>query len=401
MIFERLYLYLVGYLSIRFRGQRVERFINLCLQAGIPVWDVYTTRNGMVVGKTSIAGFKSMRPVARQSGVRVRIIKRRGIPFLLARLWKRTAFACGALLFILSLYILGSVVWFVEVRGNEEVPMATVLQAAAELGLKPGVYRGRLAANQLARSLVIKIPELSWVGIEIKGSCATIEIIEKQIVTPDPKPLGHVIAAKSGVMKKIVATSGKAMVKAGDTVEQGQILISGAYIIDEGAETSYAHAEGITEALIWYDGIATSAKQRIVPTRTGNKFVRDTLVFGDKELGFTGTSLPPFSLYEEDCQVLPLIWRDLGLAVEHRRSIYFEVVEEMQVVSLETAQAEAASAAEKLALAQLPDNVLPIATHFQTELLPDQNTVRVRAIIETAESIGEFVALTEEEAGQR
>lgn len=396
MIFERIYLYLVGYLSIRFRGQRVERFINLCLQAGIPVWDVYTTQNGVVVGKTSIAGFKAMRPVARQSRVQVRIIRRRGVPFLLARLWKRTAFACGALLFILSLYVLGSIVWFVEVRGNDAVPTATVLQAAAELGLRPGVYRGRLAANQLARSLVIKVPELSWVGVEVKGSCAVIEVVEKQIINPDLKPLGHVIAAKSGVIKKIVATNGKAMVKAGDTVEQGQILISGAYIIDEGAETSYAHAEGITEALIWYDGIATSARQRVAQMRTGNKFVRDTLVIGDKEIALTGISPPPFRLYEEDCQVLPLIWRDLGLAVEHRRSIYFEVVEEMQEVSLETAEAEAARAAEKLALAQLPENTLPLATHFQSELLPDQNTVRVRAIIETVESIGEFVALTAE-----
>lgn len=396
MIFERIFLLLVGYLSIRFQGQRVERFINLCLQAGIPVWDVYTTRSGVVVGKTSIAGFKGIRPVARRSGVRVRIIKRRGLPFLLARLWKRTAFACGAMLFILSLYTLGSIIWFVEVRGNEVVPATTVLQAAADLGLRPGVYRGRLVPNQLARALVIKVPELSWAGIEVKGSCAVIEVVEKQVVTPQLKPFGHVIASKSGVIKKIVATNGKAMVKAGDTVEQGQILISGAFMVDEGAETSYAHAEGITEAHIWYDGIAISAKQRVAQVRTGRKAVCDTLVIDGREIVLTGPIVPPFSLYEEDCQVLPLIWRDLGLAVEHKRRIYFEVVEEMQVVSLETAQAEAASEAEKLALVQLPANALPIATHFQTELLPDQNRVRVRAIIETVESIGEFVALTEE-----
>lgn len=63
---------------------------------------------------------------------------------------------------------------------------------------------------------------------------------------------------------------------------------------------------------------------------------------------------------------------------------------------LETVQAEAASKAEKLAQVQLPEDAVLVATHFQTEILPDQNTVRVRAIIETVESIGEFVALTEE-----
>lgn len=396
MIFDRIFLHLVGYLSIRFRGQRVERFINLCLQAGIPVWDVYTTRGGVVVGKTSIAGFKAMRPVASRSGVRVRIIKRRGLPFLLARLWQRTAFACGALLFIVSLYVMGSIIWFVEVRGNEDVPTEMVLQAAAELGLRPGVYRGGLTSTQLARSLTIKLPELSWVGVEVKGSYAIIEVVEKQLVTPDLKPSGHVVAARDGVINKIVATHGKAMVKAGDTVERGQILISGAYTVDEESEMTFTHAEGITEAVIWYDGIATSAMQRVVQKRTGRTYVADTLVVGIREVSVTGKSEPPFSLYEEDCQVLPLIWRDLGLSVEHKRRTFFEVVEEMEVVSMETAQAEARAEAEMLALAQLPEGALLVATHFQAELLPDQNTVRVQATAEAVESIGEFVALIEE-----
>ncbi|HBK85974.1 MAG TPA: sporulation protein YqfD [Firmicutes bacterium] len=396
MLFERIFLLLVGYLSIRFQGRRVERFINLCLQEEIPVWDIYTTRNGMVVGKTSITGFKQMRLVARRSGVRVRIIRRRGLPFLLARLWKRTAFVCGAFLFILSLYVLGSIVWFVEVKGNEEVPTATVLQAAAELGLRPGVYRKHLVPSHLSRSLAIKLPELSWVGVEMKGSCAVIEVVEKQLVTRKEKPFGHVVAAKSGVITKIVATHGKAMVKAGDTVEQGQILISGAFSADEDAEVRYVHAEGITEANIWYDGIATSSKQRVAQVRTGRQVISEVLVLGDKELVFAGPAAPPFMLYEEDCQDLPLFWRDIGLAVEHRRRIYFEVVEEMQSVSLEEAAAEAARAAEELALAKLPEAVEPTATHFREELLPDQNTVRVQAIIETVESIGEFVALVAE-----
>lgn len=396
MIFERIFLRLVGYLSIRFQGPRVERFINLCLQESIPVWDVYTTRQGVVVGKTSIAGFKSMRPVARKSRVRVRIIKRRGLPFLLARLWKRTAFACGALLFIVSLYVLGSFIWFVEVRGNEEVPTASVLQAAAQLGLRPGVYRGKLVPSQLARSLVIQLPELSWAGIEMKGSYAVIEVVEKKIVTPEEKPIGHVVAAKNGVIKKIVATSGKAMVKAGDTVERGQILISGAFQADEEAEMTYVHADGITEAIIWYDGIATSAQQRVVQVRTGREYVCDILRIGDKEVILRGSHIPPFTSYEEDSQDLPLIWRDFGLAVEHKRKTFYELVEEQQVVSLEVALAEAEASAEKMALEQLPENAVPIATHFQSELLPDQNTVRVRAIIEAVESIGEFVALIAE-----
>ncbi len=396
MIFERIFLRLTGYLSIRFQGPRVERFINLCLKEGIPVWDVYTTRQGVVVGKTSIAGFKRMRPVARNSRVRVRIIRRRGLPFLLARLWRRTAFACGALLFIVSLYVLGSFIWFVEVRGNERVSNASILEAAAQLGLRPGVYRGRLVPSQLARSLVIQLPELSWAGIEVKGSYAIIEVVEKKVVTAEEKPVGHVVASKAGVIKKIVATSGKAMVKAGDIVEQGQILISGVFTADDGARPTYVHADGITEAIIWYDGIATSTLQRLIRVRTGREHVCDILRIGEREIVLRGRSSPPFALYEEDSQVLPSIWRDLGLAVEHKRRTYYELVEEQHVVSMETAVAEAEAEAERLALEKLPEGVTPSTTYFETEFLPEQNGVRVRAIIEVVESIGEFVEVREE-----
>lgn len=404
MVLERLFLLFVGHLSICFQGARVERFLNLCLEAGIPVWGVYTTRQGMVVGKTSIAGFKKMRPLARKSGVRVRILKKRGLPFIVNRLWQRTAFACGAMLFILTLYIMGSIVWFVEIEGNKNVPTATVLEAAAELGLKAGAYRSRLTANQLARSLAIKIPELSWVGVELKGSCAIIQVVEKEIVIPDEKTFGHVVAAKSGVMTKIVATKGKAMCKAGDTVTQGQILISGAFSVEEGAELRYVQAAGITEASIWYDGVATSAMERNVNVRTGRTTAHDILLLGNKEIALAGPSGVPFAQYEETSHSLPLIWRDMGLPVEHRRNMFHEIITEAETVSWEVAEKEASIGAQIAAIEQLPLAAEPVAIYYQTEILGDQNTLKVKATVEAIESIGAFVTFTDaetKEAGQR
>ena len=162
-----------------------------------------------------------MRPAARRSGVRVRILRRRGLPFLLSRLWKRTAFACGALLFVCLLYLLGSVIWFVEVQGAEQVPMASIRRAAAELGLRPGVWRHRVSGNEIGRDLVVKVPELAWAGVELRGSCAIVQVVEKKIVLPQDEPLGNIVAAKNGIISKIIAVQGKSLVKVGDTVQKG------------------------------------------------------------------------------------------------------------------------------------------------------------------------------------
>ncbi len=395
MLVNRLFALFPGYLAIRFRGERVERFFNLCLQQDIPVWDIYTTRGGIVVGKTSIEGFRRMRPVARLSGVTVRIIKRRGLPFLLQKLWQRSAFTCGALLFIFGLYFVGSIIWFVDVQGTDKLPPSRIVQAAAELGIRPGAFRGRLQSASLSRELAVLVPEISWAGVELKGSRATIRVVEKKIVVADPKPAGDVVASKSGAIQKIVATAGQAGVKAGDTVKAGQVLISGTIQVDDDAEKRYVHAEGIVTARVWYEGVATSAERRLARKPTGKSLTREVLTMGDRRVVLKGPDVIPFEFYEGESQSLPLIWRNLGAAVEHNVETYREMVEEYEQVGFSEAKDEALAIATELARAQLPVGAKVEDQIVQVELLPDQNTVSVRVVIETIEAIGSFIEYDE------
>lgn len=395
MLFEQLMSLFHGYLCIRFYGERVERFINLCLQRGIPVWDVYTTREGTVVAKTTIDGFRQMRPVARRSRVSVRIIKRRGLPFLVAKLWRRTGFVAGALLFIISLHLLGSVIWFIDVKGVEEIQPKVVLSAASQLGLRPGVFRHNLNSVELGKALCIEMPELAWAGIDLVGTRATIRVVEKKIVTPEPKPVGHIIAARSGVLQKIVPTAGRAMAKPGDTVQEGQLLISGVFQVDEESEIRYVHAEGIVTARLWYEAEAESAMRRVTEQRTGQSVTVEYLIVGDTIIWLIGPRDAPYELYEEHCQSLPLVWRNLGAPVEHIRKTFFELVAEYEEVSFEQARQEAADIAMAAAIRQLPADVSLENQIVQTEVMPDQNTVRVRIVLETIEPIGRFTPLTE------
>ncbi len=395
MFINRILALLIGYLNIRFRGERVERFINLCLQRGIQVWDVYTTRNGTVVGKTNIDGFRQMRPVARRSKVSVRIISRRGLPFLCAKLWKRTAFAAGAILFFVSLHILGAMIWFVDVDGVDKVPASRVIEAAAELGLKPGRFRESLVASEMSRALCIKVPELSWAGIELTGTKALIKVVEKKIVTADPRPVGHVLASKNGSISKIVATTGKSMARAGDNVQQGQILISGAFQVDEEAEIRYVHAEGIVEARIQYAATAESSMRRMVRRRTGESVQCEELEVDGTVIMIKGPKAPPYGLSEEQVKPLPLLWRSLGAPVEHRIRNIYELVEQFEQVSFEQAKQEALDAALQQANQKLPPGVKVDKHIVQVELLPDQNTVQVTVIVETIEPIGVFSPIVE------
>lgn len=88
---------LQGYVKIRVWGFAPQRFINLCSNKGILLWniekqeDVYT----MCIGLRS---FYELRPIARKTKVRVVISERYGLPFFVPGMLRRKAFLAGLFL---------------------------------------------------------------------------------------------------------------------------------------------------------------------------------------------------------------------------------------------------------------------------------------------------------------
>ena len=64
--------WLLGYVSFAGEGGFPERFINLCVKAHIPLWDL-SRADEQLTGKTTIRGYKHIRPIVHRSGVRVHI----------------------------------------------------------------------------------------------------------------------------------------------------------------------------------------------------------------------------------------------------------------------------------------------------------------------------------------
>ena len=69
-----------GYLLVEMTGFSPERFFNMCSAHEIEVWDVFH------IGHTyrffiTVPGFRKIKPLVRKSKVRLRILKKFGLPF--------------------------------------------------------------------------------------------------------------------------------------------------------------------------------------------------------------------------------------------------------------------------------------------------------------------------------
>ena len=141
---------LQGYVKIRVWGFAPQRFINLCSNKGILLWniekqeDVYT----MCIGLRS---FYELRPIARKTKVRVVISERYGLPFFVPGMLRRKAFLAGLFLAVAFWLISSLFVWDIQVTGNYQVTDDVFYSFLEQEGIHTGMRRSELNIGELEK----------------------------------------------------------------------------------------------------------------------------------------------------------------------------------------------------------------------------------------------------------
>lgn len=228
MLLLRFLRFIFGYVGFTARGGFPERFINLCRHNKIILWEL-KSRDGVISACVDREGYKKIRPVARKSGMRVRISRKYGLPFFLARHSRRVGVLIGACLCLAVLLILSTRIWSIDVVGNVRVPAETVLGVFEDLGVRRGVAGSRINISATEIEALRRLPELSWVNINILGSAALIEVretVESPEIAEDGEPT-DIVAARDGQIVILRPFNGTQEQKIGNPVLKGDLLISG------------------------------------------------------------------------------------------------------------------------------------------------------------------------------
>ncbi len=410
MVLLRLLSFLMGHVSLVVRGEFLEKFVNMAASRGIYLWDITRLGNDKVRVKVRISDVRPLRHIARATKSCFKIVERKGLPFILNRVKKRKLLAIGGVVFLVTLYFLSSFVWFIQVTGNDKLSDEDIKKIAAEAGLRPGVAKWDLDAKLVERTLREKIPSVAWAGVYVKGTRVTVEIAERKLVQEDPhrNEPAHIVAGKAGLIKEVLVLNGQAVVKEGDTVLPGSILISGEIKeeikpeqtnqpLPEGQEppepqyiSRFVKAKGIVRARVWYEGYGECRISETLEKLSGQQKTSIRIKFGVKEIIISGPKESPFQYYEEKQNVKSLPkWRNLSIPVELRTVQYLEKLKER----MNYGQAGAKRIAEQKALKEV-NAKLPQGAKIMERRLEQVNTgreeelVRIKAFVETVEDIG-------------
>lgn len=80
MFILKLRYFITGYLLVAVQGRNTEKFINLAIRQHIPLWDLHRNPGGSSL-KVDLDSFFELRHLAKQTGCRVQIIRKGGLPF--------------------------------------------------------------------------------------------------------------------------------------------------------------------------------------------------------------------------------------------------------------------------------------------------------------------------------
>jgi similar to stage IV sporulation protein len=193
-------------------------------------------------------------PALRRSlRLRIRFVHRTGVPALWMKCMMRKTFLYGAIGCILALHALSSVVWDVRIVGTQTMQQSDVWRAVASLGIVPGIPKRALSnAEDVSRTLSLLLPGASWIGVFARGTVVTIRIAEAHVPPPVERLAPqHIVARTDGVITRITAQSGVAIVGTHAYVRRGDVLIRGYLEDDTFVERTPVAAQGVVRAHVW------------------------------------------------------------------------------------------------------------------------------------------------------
>ena len=172
---------------------------------------------------------RSVRKKLSEHGVTVVSYSLHGLPAFFYRYRTRVGALLGAV-FAIALTVLSSrFIWQIDVVGNVFMSDEEVLAVLEAEGVFEGAYVGDIDPLSVANRCALASDKIAWMSVNIVGNCVEAVVLEhndKEILPKDPMP-SNIVAAKSGIVRRLEVESGVATVKEGSVVNEGQLLISG------------------------------------------------------------------------------------------------------------------------------------------------------------------------------
>lgn len=290
--------YLFGYMNIRIEGFFVEKVISRATNKKIALWNIKREKSCIVYANVGIDNYEELAKITNENKCKIEILKKSGLPCIIERYKKRKTILIMFILVSILLVTISNFVWNIQIEGNLSISKEELIKELNDNGLKVGMLKRKVDEEKIINQIRLDRQDISWIGITISGTNAIVNIVEAEmkpeIVNDDE--YCSIVSEKDAQIIKISAKSGTPVVKEGDIVTKGDVLIAG-WMEGKFTGTRYVHASGEIKAKVWYkDSIKIPLKQ-VIKEKTGNQEKKYKIKFNKFEINLYKT-LSKFKKYD-------------------------------------------------------------------------------------------------------
>ena len=276
--------WLRGYVIFTAVGKFTARLINLATVSNIAIINPIGEK-GILTAQVTIADYKELCKIRKKAMVKLKVVKKVGLPFVLYKNRKRKGLLVGAVLFFVINNILSMFLWTIDINGANTVSKYEIQQCLKDNGVYIGALKKNIDVGKSERDFALQLGKVGWMSVNIMGSTATVEISESYDIPKiaDKSPC-NLKAVKTGQIVKMDIRQGKNSVSLGDGVAKGQLLVSGIIDIADTGKYSFVHSDGEVYAKV------TEKKSINIPKNIN--YSKISPVESRRLIGFSNISLP-------------------------------------------------------------------------------------------------------------
>lgn len=205
----------------------------------------------------------------------------------------------GLLLNVLACFF----VWNVVLIGPNELKQE-ILCALNQNGIKRFALKTNLNNQKIKNIIYQNVQDVSLVSVSQKGTTIFVNYTQKVLSPQISEEKENIIAKNDGLVASILVTSGTPLVKVGDYVKKGQVLISGETMEDN--KPAKVQANGHVFAYVWKSATVQFPLHIITLARTQNTCTNYKVVFQNSVL-FQSNNLHNFQKSETEEKTIYLI----------------------------------------------------------------------------------------------
>ena len=370
---------------IRLQGLGAEKQLTALQKMGYTLRDIRRSDVRTVEFGYEKKHAEAIRAYLLQRGFTCTLLPPRGTAKDLERFRRHYPLTVLSLCMLLCLSIAMQFIWRIDIRGAGAY-IGEVRAFLQEENIHPGRSMESIQLKEISEKLTYRLPRVAWVRASFKGLTLSIDVTQG-VPMPDIESAGgngHLLAAQDGVIESIAVYAGTPAVRAGDTVQAGDILIYG-HERGSGETLTSVRARGEVIARTYVTESAAISAASYQSHRTGN--CAKQIYFQFPFFSFSPSPAPDYLISEYESTFCPLGSAWLPVYIE-RRTVY-ETYLENTPPDTAALQAEAARLAMQKLLLSCAKNDEIIDKWLDYSMI-EGGTILATATAEVRADIGLF-----------